>query len=131
MVEDDIGNHLNVWEDYFSCRGTISGETGAESENAGIANDHREMYVTVRWCRKVAGISSIGFRLVFHGEVFNIAGIDDLSYRRSALSFGAERSEGMSKRVKIDRLAEEVSSCLKEYGEATSEGVKRAVWEKR
>lgn len=35
----------------------------------------------------------------------------------------------MSKRVKIDWFAEEVSSCLKEYGEATSEGVKRAVRE--
>lgn len=35
----------------------------------------------------------------------------------------------MSKRIKIDRLASEVSSCLKEYGETTSEGVKRAVRE--
>lgn len=94
VVEDDIGNHLNVWEDYFSYWGTISGETGAESENAGTANDHREMYVTVRWCRKVAGISSIGFRLVFHGEVFNIVGIDHLSYKKKCVKFRCRKERG-------------------------------------
>lgn len=84
---DDIGNRLNVWEDYFSCYGTISGENGAESENAGTTNDHAEMYVTVRWCRQVTGISPLNFRLVFHDEVFDIIGIDHMNYKKICLKF--------------------------------------------
>ena len=29
-VVDNIGNHKNVWNDYYSCYATVSGEGGSE-----------------------------------------------------------------------------------------------------
>ena len=28
VVADDIGNRRNVWEDYYTCHATVSGEGG-------------------------------------------------------------------------------------------------------
>ena len=29
VVADDIGNRRNIWEDYYTCHATVSGEGGA------------------------------------------------------------------------------------------------------
>ena len=30
VVADDIGNRRNIWEDYYTCHATVSGEGGQE-----------------------------------------------------------------------------------------------------
>lgn len=32
VVADDIGNRRNVWEDYYTCHATVSGESGQERQ---------------------------------------------------------------------------------------------------
>lgn len=36
VVADDIGNRRNVWEDYYTCHATVSGEGGNEKAAAGL-----------------------------------------------------------------------------------------------
>jgi len=36
---DSIGNHKNVWTDWYSCAATVSGEAGKEDTDAGLIVD--------------------------------------------------------------------------------------------
>lgn len=49
VVTDEVGNHTNVWEKYYSFFATVGGEGLASSKEEDAA-----MTVTVRYCRKTA-----------------------------------------------------------------------------
>lgn len=88
-ASDRIGNHFTVWEDYYVCHATVSGENasanGAEDEAAGTTVEHPNIDFTIRFCRKAAPISSTQFRVVFQDEIYDIIGIDHLNYKHKAL----------------------------------------------
>lgn len=87
---DSIGNHRNVWEDYYSCFATIAGEGGVTSKErsfAGTTVEDVAMTVTVRYCQMTSEITSTGFRIMFHGEIYNITNIDHMNYRKKCLKF--------------------------------------------
>ena len=90
---DRIGNHTNAWNDYYTCSATISGESGREEEDAGQTVEHPYMNVTVRWCRKAAAVCEDGYRIIFHGEIYNIVGVDHFSYTKKALKFRCRKAE--------------------------------------
>lgn len=84
---DEIGNHINIWSDYFTCHAGISGEGGNESFNAGEINDHAEIAFTVRWFRDTAAVSTTGFRILWNEDAYDILSIDHLANKRNALKF--------------------------------------------
>lgn len=84
---DDIGNHLAQWEDYYSCSATVSGESGAESVQAGTTVDSTTIDFTVRYCRASKEVNPTEFRILFNGEIYNILSIDHMNYKRKALKF--------------------------------------------
>lgn len=94
VVVDEIGNHTNGWTDYYSCHATISGEAGDEVLAAGAVVEKADMAVTVRHCKKTAEITPAGFRLVHDGEIYNIIGVDHLSYKNKALKFKCKKERG-------------------------------------
>lgn len=58
VVADVIGNHNNVWEDFYTCHATIGGEgmaSSKEKEEAGTIVEDVSMTVTIRYCRKGIG----------------------------------------------------------------------------
>ena len=77
-VTDDIGNHRNVWEDYYGCHATVSGESGTESTKAGTTTDHAQIAFTVRFCRTASRVDTTGYRILFQGELYNILAIDQI-----------------------------------------------------
>ena len=92
VVTDRIGNHTNAWTDHYTCAATISGESGREEQDAGQTTEHPDMNVTVRWCRKTAAVTENGYRILFHGELYDIIGIDHFSYKRQALKFRCRKA---------------------------------------
>ena len=84
---DDIGNHVNSWTEYFTCAATISGEGGSESYQAAETNEKSDISVTVRWCKKTAGIKSTEYRVMFEGEIYDILSVDHFSYKKDAVKF--------------------------------------------
>lgn len=92
VVTDRIGNHTNTWTDYYICSATISGETGREEQDAGQTVEHPDMNVTIRWCRKAAEITEDGYRIIFHGEIYDIIGIDHFSFKKKALKFRCRKA---------------------------------------
>ena len=86
-VTDSYGNHKNTWTEYFTCFATISGENGQEQAVVGETVENTDMNVTVRYCEETAAITSTRFRIVFHDELYDILGVDHLSFKKHAIKF--------------------------------------------
>lgn len=87
---DDAGNHRDVWADYYSCFATVGGEglaSSKEREAAGMTVEDVSMTVTVRYCRKLVGMMSTGYRILFRGEVYDIVNVDHMNYKKRCLKF--------------------------------------------
>ena len=91
VVIDDIGNHKNAWNDYFSCFATISGESGSEGTAAGQTVEHTDADFTVRYCKKTAAVTVDDYRILFRDEIYNIVGIDHMNYKKKSLKFRCEK----------------------------------------
>ena len=87
---DKYGNHKNAWTDYYTCFATIGGEGMASSKEeqvAGTTVEDFSMTVSVRYCAKIAAITSTGYRVMFMGEIYNIENIDHMNFRKKSLKF--------------------------------------------
>ena len=87
---DDIGNHTNAWNDYHLCYATVGGENrvgSSETAVAGTTADNADITFTVRYCKAVGSISTDGYRILFHGEIYNILSIDHMNYKKKAIKF--------------------------------------------
>ena len=92
VAADDIGNRRNVWEDYYTCHATVSGEGGQEKAAAGLTAAESDIAFTVRFCKRAAEVTADGFRILFGGEIYNIVAVDHMNYRKKALKFRCEKA---------------------------------------
>lgn len=89
-VVDGVGNHMNVWTDYYTCAATIGGEglaSSGETQEAGMTVEDVSMTVTVRYCRKAVDIMSTGCRVLLRGEVYDIVNVDHMNFKKRTLKF--------------------------------------------
>ena len=87
VVTDKNGNHKNIWEDYFSCYATISGENGKEQAVVGETVEATDMNVTVRYCTETSVVRSTTHRILFHDEIYDILAVDHLNFKRHGIKF--------------------------------------------
>ena len=92
VVADDIGNRRNIWEDYYTCHATVSGEGGQEKADAGLTVADSDIAFTIRFCKRAAEVTADGFRILFGEEIYNIVAVDHMNYRRKALKFRCEKA---------------------------------------
>ncbi len=93
VVVDDIGNHTNAWTDYYSCRVTVGGTSeSAQKEAAGQTVDDSYISFTLRFCIKAACINNIGFRVIFHDEIYDILAVDPMGYRKRSLKLRCKKA---------------------------------------
>ena len=88
---DKIGNHINTWEDYYSCHATVSGVGGTEKTVAGLVVDDSDISFSVRYCRLVSKIESTGYRIIFNETIYNILSVDHMNYKRKSVKFKCQR----------------------------------------
>lgn len=91
---DEYGNHVNSWEDYFSCFATVSGEGMAaskEAEVAGVVVEQADAKFTVRYCGKTARVKSTEFRIRLGVDLYDILSVDHCNYRNHSLKFVCKR----------------------------------------
>ena len=92
---DEIGNHTNGWEDYYSCyayANLAAGKTaGQEQEVAGqtIASDSYTFMV--RYCAALSDMDSDHYRILFEGGIYNITLVDDFQFRHKTLKLTATK----------------------------------------
>ena len=94
VVADDIGNRRNVWEDYYTCHATVSGEGGNEKAAAGLTVVDSDIAFTIRFCKRAAEVTADGFRILFGGEMYNIVAGVHMNYREKRLKFRSGKARG-------------------------------------
>ncbi len=91
-VMDGIGNHKNEWSDYYTCSATVSGESGKETAVAGTTVENTDVSFTVRYCAAVADVTEDRYRVVFGGDIYDIVGIDHLSYKHKCIKLRCKKA---------------------------------------
>lgn len=86
VATDAIGNHKNVWSDWYCCYATVSSESPSEDTAAGVIVDNTKIDFTIRWCRNAASITPENYRVVFSGELYNILGIDHMNFKKKSIT---------------------------------------------
>lgn len=90
-VIDNIGNHKNEWQDYFTCHADLSNENGREIANAGLTIADYDLAFTVRLCNKFKNLKSDNCRIKYNGDIFNIDSIDHMNFTNQFLKFKCKR----------------------------------------
>ena len=94
VVTDAVGNHTNEWDEYYTCFATIGGEglaSSKEKEVAGTTVEDISMTVTVRYCEKAAAINSTEYRILFHGEFYDIVNVDHMNFKKNSLKYSCRK----------------------------------------
>lgn len=91
VVRDDIGNHGNVWNDYFSCYATAVEKECGEEEVAGQTVVNEYMDFTIRYCSEVESVVPDKFRIVYENRIYNIRSVSDMGFKRRSLKMHTQR----------------------------------------
>lgn len=89
--KDKIGNHMEVWSDFFICHATISKESPIETTSSGNVWDKTKIDFTIRFSKEIKDINSTSYRVVFKNDIYNIKGIDHMNYKKKALKLHCKR----------------------------------------
>lgn len=92
VVTDSIGNHKNIWSDWYSCYATVSGESPNEDTDAGMIVDNSKMDFTIRWCRNASLITADKHRVIYNGEIYNILGIDHMNFKKKSIKLKCQKA---------------------------------------
>lgn len=92
VVVDKYHNHMNAWEDYFSCY-AYANTYAKDEETEVLTHDERTVIFEVRYCSELAGITSTNYRVVFKGDAYNITNIDMMNYQKKCIRIKC-RKEG-------------------------------------
>ncbi|MCP1638608.1 SPP1 family predicted phage head-tail adaptor [Streptococcus gallinaceus] len=90
---DEIGNHSNEWKEVYTCFATISNESSQETTDHGVIYDDSKIDFTIRYASEVATLSSTGYRVRFNNQLYNLMGIDHMSYKKKSVKLHCQRIE--------------------------------------
>lgn len=88
---DGIGNHINGWEDYYTCAAYANLASGKEYGAAGQTLDSDTLVFEVRWCQRLRSLDSTHFRIRFGDAIYNITCVDDVQFRHEKLKLTGQR----------------------------------------
>jgi len=80
---DKIGNHKNVWEEYFQCHAYVTATSYKEDEQeaAGQTVQDENLTFNVRYCSEISQVNAGNYRIRFQGNTYNIRSIDWMNYQ--------------------------------------------------
>ena len=91
VVKDDIGNHTNMWTDYFSCYATAVEKESGEAEVVGQTVVNERMDFTVRYCSELSTVVPDKFRIVYKDRIYNIRSVSDMGFKKRSLKMHTQR----------------------------------------
>ena len=98
---DRYGNHTSAWGDYYSCHTYASTYTKEEDGDV-VRSDDRSISFEVRYCSELKDITSTGYRVVFHGEAYDIASVDMMNYQKQTIRLLCHRERHRGRREDTD-----------------------------
>ena len=85
VIVDKYKNHINTWEDYFSCYTYANTWQQDREENGVVIREDQTITFEVRYCSELKSLDSTHFRAVFHGDIYNIENVDMMNYQRKII----------------------------------------------
>lgn len=79
VVIDTIGNHKNVWCEYYSCFAHANTYTVDETSDV-VTHENQTISFSIRACQKVKSISHTKYRVKFKGQIYDIVAVDMMNY---------------------------------------------------
>lgn len=92
VYSDKYKNRLQQWTDYFTCSAYAS-TYAAQEEGDAVISEERSVTFECRWCPELAAVTSTEFRILFHGDRYNILSVDPMNYQRQAIRFTCRREK--------------------------------------
>lgn len=92
-IIDSIGNHINAWEDYYSCHASAFTKSMGESDGAGHTEVNETVDFNARYSSEMAGISADRYRIIFNGKIYNIKAVDFMGFKNRSVRIYAEREK--------------------------------------
>lgn len=93
--EDEIGNQTSAWADFHKCWANVSGVSGKEYWQARQQNEEQIVSFRIRYCRKLSGLNTYDYRILYNGETYNIQYSDNL-FRADSLLIIKARKDAIS-----------------------------------
>ncbi|MCR5708106.1 MAG: phage head closure protein [Ruminococcus sp.] len=90
---DAVGNQLEEWSDFHSCWASVSGVSDDEYKGAREPRDKNIKSFKVRYCSKLAALTTDGYRITYKNAYYDIQHIDNLLEADSLLIIKARREE--------------------------------------
>ena len=89
---DEYENHTSSWSDFFSAWAYASTYIANEEEKVTVS-DERRITFSLRWCSELEGIDSTRYRVLFHGEPYNILSVDLMNYGKKEIRLSCRREK--------------------------------------
>ena len=85
VTVDQFQNHTTFWTDYFSCYTYASTYQQDQEKGNPVISKEQTITFEVRYCSELKVLDSIHFRVLFHGDVYNIQSVDMMNYQRKTI----------------------------------------------
>jgi len=85
VTVDQYQNHTTVWTDYFSCYTYASTYQQDREKGNPVIREDQTITFEVRYCSELKVLDSIHFRVIFHGDIYNILNVDMMNYQRKTI----------------------------------------------
>ena len=89
---DRYGNHISVWEDYFTCwaEAVSSRRKSEETQEAAQTLESDRLEFTVRRSTETNAVNSKKYRILLGEKIYNILSVDEMGFDRYRRKFLAE-----------------------------------------
>lgn len=88
-VNDGDGNHILLWEDYYSCYSYVNNLSGHEYWAAAQVNSQVDLNFIIRYRSEVAHLDSEHYRIIFRNQFYNIKFVDNVQYKNKSVKLRA------------------------------------------
>ena len=85
VTVDEYKNHLNIWTDYFSCYTYASTFQSDREREEAVTSEERTISFEVRYCTELQDLDSTHYRVVFHGDQYDIQTVDFMNYQKKVI----------------------------------------------
>ncbi len=88
---DELGNRVTEWKEVYACYATVTEETGQEKTTEIGVVENQCVNFTVRYCKAMAKVTATDYRVLFHGDIYNILAVNHMNYKKKSIKLRCQR----------------------------------------
>ena len=92
-TEDEIGNQVPVWEEYYRGYAYMNNLSGTEYWEAAQTQAQNTVMFILRFHPLLSAMNTRAYRLLHRGKAYNITSIDNVQYKNETVKIRATAKE--------------------------------------